>query len=230
MRRKRKNPRRNPAAAEGTHEFVKRVQRQTAGSGLKFVHDPYTRVQMYRVFRHGKAQPIARSVLVGVSGKGLDVVAVRRAGIPSELPLNPSVASAASYLLKLDKFSRGRAVGNPRRRSRRNPTRKAAYAGTPYKPLAKILTEARRRTAAGESTYDVVQDLVNGYDFGFGSANHRAIEAAAQQGDKNGRKTRYRRNPLWRASKVARRLRRPGHKKFAVIMRKLRKSKKNRGR
>ncbi len=41
----------------------------------------------------------------------------------------------------------------------------------------------------------------------------------------------YKKNPkMWSARRVASRLGRPGHKRFAALMRKLRKSRKNRGR
>ncbi len=52
-----------------------------------------------------------------------------------------------------------------------------------------------------------------------------------RKGKSNPRKRLRRRNAkTWSASRVASRLRRPGHKKLSAIMRRLRKTKKNRGR
>jgi hypothetical protein len=53
------------------------------------------------------------------------------------------------------------------------------YTNTPHQTIEQICSTAQRRVAAGERAADVVSDLVEGYDLGWGSANAQAIEQAA---------------------------------------------------
>lgn len=55
------------------------------------------------------------------------------------------------------------------------------YIGTPHRTIEKIIMDAKARVAAGEHPNVVCTDLVEGYGFGYGSANATAIKAATEQ-------------------------------------------------
>jgi hypothetical protein len=54
-----------------------------------------------------------------------------------------------------------------------------AYANTPYKSIQDLVALAAHRAASGEHRTLIIQDLVDGYNLGWQSANHRLIEQAA---------------------------------------------------
>jgi len=65
--------------------------------------------------------------------------------------------------------------------SRHPDTPIGAYTGMPHKTIEELVTMARERAKQdGAIGYRIVQDLVDGYSLGWGSANHRAIEEAVK--------------------------------------------------
>lgn len=59
-------------------------------------------------------------------------------------------------------------------------TKLGAYCSKPYKPFGQIISEAQARAQNGEDCNQIIQDLVDGYSFGWQSANHMEIEAAVK--------------------------------------------------
>lgn len=49
------------------------------------------------------------------------------------------------------------------------------YCNTPHKTIDDLCLEAKARTQLGEQASEIVQDIVDGYGLGWGSANHDAI-------------------------------------------------------
>lgn len=64
--------------------------------------------------------------------------------------------------------------------ARLKPTGK--YVGATHQTIEQICATAQERVRNGEQAAAVVEDLVIGYCFGFGSANAEAIKHAAEQG------------------------------------------------
>lgn len=55
------------------------------------------------------------------------------------------------------------------------------YINTPHKTIEEIVIMAAQRVRQGESPDDVVLDLVDGYDFGHGSANYWLLKEATKK-------------------------------------------------
>lgn len=55
-------------------------------------------------------------------------------------------------------------------------------AESPYQGIEEICDKARTRTAAGEDVRKVVYEIVEGYKFGWQSANAEVIQKAAEEG------------------------------------------------
>lgn len=55
-----------------------------------------------------------------------------------------------------------------------------AYRNTPHKTIEELIAIAAQRAASGENPDAIIQDIVDGYDLGWQSANHRLIEQAVK--------------------------------------------------
>ena len=55
-------------------------------------------------------------------------------------------------------------------------TARGSYSCTPHKTIHELRAMYLDRIAHGEPAWFVLQDIVNGYDLGWQSANHRYIE------------------------------------------------------
>lgn len=54
----------------------------------------------------------------------------------------------------------------------------------PHKTIEELVALASSRAAAGENFWDITREIVEGYNLGWQSANHRLIEQAAKGGAK----------------------------------------------
>lgn len=79
------------------------------------------------------------------------------------------------------KFSAALANWEGTNKRMKTKTAVGAYADTPHKTIEELIALAACRAAAGENPLDIVQDLVDGYNLGWQSANHRLIERAAKE-------------------------------------------------
>jgi hypothetical protein len=61
------------------------------------------------------------------------------------------------------------------------PRKTGHYLGTPYKTIEEIAIIAAQRVRQGEKPDDVVLDIVDGYDFGHGSANYWHLKEVTQK-------------------------------------------------
>lgn len=55
-----------------------------------------------------------------------------------------------------------------------------AYAETPHKTTEELVAIAARRAIEGENPSEIIQDIVDGYNLGWQSANHQLIDQAAR--------------------------------------------------
>jgi len=55
-----------------------------------------------------------------------------------------------------------------------------AYTFTPHKTIEELVAMAKARAMKGENQHDIIQDIVDGYNLGWFSANYFLIEQAAK--------------------------------------------------